>query len=742
MFKKIIPFILILSILFVCVLPSFAFASDASSSVCTFWDAIQMWSASALDDVPFLDTFCSTIAARNSGAICAYNNDDHLHYASDYTPLGSGEDDYGHYTLLRCKYCGDTFKCYSSDVQAAYDSSVADNYALGIGSDGGLFWYPTWDDVASATPFHGTWVGFTSSGDRKSSSISLRPLSGSCTYNGSSSVGVPTTSVSLSSRSFTFFTDFAGSSTFCFDPDAGSGNYSYIRLYPPITGYYYIVPSVFSSFNNSCYLDYSYGKKTAGNFFDVKYFSVSSLSLSGAGSFTVYLPVFKVVPTTTPTSSYTPETRTGSISLNLADESVTNVYQNVTVINEGSNTLYNPVTNNTYEINNWNYDYSTRRYSGELDVDAEADVDFEVEFGVDDLTLKIGDDEYTLKYAVESHTHTYTESITTLPTCTQIGVKTHTCTECGDAYTESIPALGHDYQLAEAEPFQYVLDTSDVLCPECDSASVTVIQDGDTSTFACFCDECNYSWTLTGSAVAGREKYVCTRCGAVTYENIGFDEDNTDMPFWKWLQQWLIRFKTWLGEKLDAISAGSSGESVSGVSVEDGVIQYEDEDGEEQEFKLKNITKKFAFVKDIYTIGKTLISVVSSDAANAYNYDFSKLDADDEETPENSAPPLLMAPNRPALNADNGIMVDGVPQLTINMGAAQSHYGFDYGGEVAFLDLSWYAPYKSTVDGLISGFLWVFFLWKLFSKAPGIISGASMDSSKADDIDRGYRRRK
>lgn len=41
-----------------------------------------------------------------------------------------------------------------------------------------------------------------------------------------------------------------------------------------------------------------------------------------------------------------------------------------------------------------------------------------------------------------AHTHSYTSSVTTQPTCTEKGVRTYTCT-CGDFYTEEIPALGH-----------------------------------------------------------------------------------------------------------------------------------------------------------------------------------------------------------------------------------------------------------------------------------------------------------
>lgn len=44
----------------------------------------------------------------------------------------------------------------------------------------------------------------------------------------------------------------------------------------------------------------------------------------------------------------------------------------------------------------------------------------------------------------EKHSHSYTSEVTTAATCTTDGVRTYTCS-CGDAYTESIPATGHNF---------------------------------------------------------------------------------------------------------------------------------------------------------------------------------------------------------------------------------------------------------------------------------------------------------
>lgn len=43
-----------------------------------------------------------------------------------------------------------------------------------------------------------------------------------------------------------------------------------------------------------------------------------------------------------------------------------------------------------------------------------------------------------------AHTHSYSATVTANASCTANGVKTYTCS-CGDSYTESIPATGHNW---------------------------------------------------------------------------------------------------------------------------------------------------------------------------------------------------------------------------------------------------------------------------------------------------------
>lgn len=62
-----------------------------------------------------------------------------------------------------------------------------------------------------------------------------------------------------------------------------------------------------------------------------------------------------------------------------------------------------------------------------------------------------------------------------------------------------------------------------------------------------------------------------------------------------------------------------------------------------------------------------------------------------------------------------------------------------YGETVKALDMSWYARYKEDVDRIMSGFLWLGFLWLLFKRASAIIQGAEMATDYGMDIHDGYR---
>lgn len=79
------------------------------------------------------------------------------------------------------------------------------------------------------------------------------------------------------------------------------------------------------------------------------------------------------------------------------------------------------------------------------------------------------------------------------------------------------------------------------------------------------------------------------------------------------------------------------------------------------------------------------------------------------------------------------------PVIWIHLEDAESKYGYSYGGMVKALDLSWYQKYKADVDRIISGFLWLGFLWLLFKRAASIIQGGEMLTEYSNDLTRGHR---
>lgn len=74
---------------------------------------------------------------------------------------------------------------------------------------------------------------------------------------------------------------------------------------------------------------------------------------------------------------------------------------------------------------------------------------------------------------VGNHTHSYTGEITKQPTCTKEGVMTYTC-DCGDTYTEAIPAKGHTWNTGE--------ETKSPTCIEDGVKTYTCADCGETKT--------------------------------------------------------------------------------------------------------------------------------------------------------------------------------------------------------------------------------------------------------------------
>ena len=96
------------------------------------------------------------------------------------------------------------------------------------------------------------------------------------------------------------------------------------------------------------------------------------------------------------------------------------------------------------------------------------------------------------------HTHSYTGAVTMEPGCDVEGVLTYTC-ECGDSYTEPIPAAGHDY-------------TPLVSAPTCTGAGFTTWQ----------CGVCGNTYQDTFLDPIGHTYAdgYCTLCGEVDPDHV------------------------------------------------------------------------------------------------------------------------------------------------------------------------------------------------------------------------------
>lgn len=198
----------------------------------------------------------------------------------------------------------------------------------------------------------------------------------------------------------------------------------------------------------------------------------------------LYCPSFTVTPsagainTTTgttinDTTYYDIDSRPASISGDygiLGDNNELTKIDSQSIVNETDNSVYNPVTDTTYQVTSWDYDYSDRSYNLTL----EGGDMMTVTYGDENVSIKEGDTIYNVYYVVETpaddsesgntenHTHTYTSTVTRESTCTTRGVETYTCSECSNSYTKQLPALGHDW-LIDSEVFTTYDENGDIV---------------------------------------------------------------------------------------------------------------------------------------------------------------------------------------------------------------------------------------------------------------------------------------
>ena len=151
------------------------------------------------------------------------------------------------------------------------------------------------------------------------------------------------------------------------------------------------------------------------------------------------------------------------------------------------------------------------------------------EYGADDtLPAAVADVTYTALFnKSEKHHHTWNNGvITTEPTCTAKGVKTYTCSACGETREEDVDALGHNMQehSAVAETCEEAGNSAYWRCDRCNKFFSN--EAGETEVE-------NNSWVISAKGHAWDEGEVtteptCTTKGVKTFHCANCEETKTE----------------------------------------------------------------------------------------------------------------------------------------------------------------------------------------------------------------------
>lgn len=579
MFKRIISFVLVIAILFCFAAPNAFAATEYRSKAVTYGEAYLTYLYNNADDVwnedsplPWLGTAIKGITTALNSKICEQSHDGyHASLSESISYEAFGMDEHGRYCLLSCDYCGEWFRCYSSDLIAAYDEYVAslDSTTAGTGIIATGFtakgyMNSSWSDVCG-------FLGGLGWEDYMSEAISVFNSLGIC-----NNVCVPYISED-GLYLYGYFWDEDGRLLIGkFDNPTGNFDLSLFGVYPfsslnlvdsklPIVYYY-------SSINNFPYVQTSatifYSKAHASSWHeaincivfdgtnrcnkqgysnyvfssfttfhvkpvdssiwvdDAAYYTFSGRS---AYSFTECVNLETLVwnssiVVTQPTGTdYT--SRTGSLMQTINNYNVDN-----SVVDNSSNVNYyispksfvtelpddtidieqcyspqsydeetlvftEPVTGAQILSSGWTYNYETRTYDIAVPAGTTTDT---LGSDITRIELIYGDEAVTYNYYLaddtlaqsdeysyvivsgdetfgtggssgddntgddstgdgeeETHKHSYTDTVTTEPTCEAPGIRKYTCDECGDSYTEKINAAGHTWTVKQAVATQY-----------------------------------------------------------------------------------------------------------------------------------------------------------------------------------------------------------------------------------------------------------------------------------------------
>ena len=140
---------------------------------------------------------------------------------------------------------------------------------------------------------------------------------------------------------------------------------------------------------------------------------------------------------------------------------------------------------------------------------------------------------------------------------------------------------------------------------------------------------------------------------------------------------------------------------------------------------------KFAFIGTLYDCGKQLVADVTGDAASAQAVSNGVVSSEDLQ-----AVHVVSVASVDSDSSNDFVAQEvsyTVPEMLLNFPSVSWH-GINF-GNMSAINLSWYAPYKQTVDNIVSGFLWLAFVWLVFKRVPNIIQGVGMAEETALKID-------
>lgn len=488
--KKYVKSVISLFLVFVLIAPCvFVARADYSSNYygANWWDWI-MSQANKVGSSTMFSGIVQDVTGHLSGKICPFSSDSYHHSSlgPNLNDLWIGNDSYGKFVKLPCEYCGQEFKAYysgsltsalddgsPSDLQQSYDTQVSQMPATGYTSNGGIIWQPTSADVDAV---------YISGDDNR--------------------WGLQTVPASIFDEETGYFQSIDYNSSgngfrvFSSSPELVNtfGNlYFSLRLSPPLSGYYRMIPSQRSrvqttpSDNSPKAYYYEAGSsnyRKAGVFFDWDLgLCMLALGLYYTVDIDIWFPYFEVVPDTSLGDIYNINSRPSSISGDYGiigdNGQITKVDSN-TIFNETNNSYYNPVTGETHTMSDWSYNYVDRSYT----FTNEKGDTVTITYGDENIIIKEGDTIYNVYYIIEGSgsggttdpdpgpgtdpddpvvdpdpddpcNHHWEETSYTPATCTVGGSRFLTCSLCGETRTETIPAPGHTWTIKQTVTTQY-----------------------------------------------------------------------------------------------------------------------------------------------------------------------------------------------------------------------------------------------------------------------------------------------